>query len=1092
MEELEDYVFDIRHVPGHLNSAADALSRLNGETPLVSDEPDSEEALPDGLMLNGSEVPGGGDSLFESLLRTLKSTCSTEVSDLNVETLRERLVDEVKEHSSKYKITLNSKSRKKLDNMRLPGRVPSLDLLIAASYLFKVQILVYLWGKEPIVFQYDNYDKFIHIKCRGGVHFDPLIEVMNYDKPKMENCIVYSIKTALEVSNPRSSSVEEAHEESDTDSEFENLVDKLLTAGSELSFCEHKHLSMPEIFVSIGNAEFCAVLDSGAEISLVNESVLDRIKDVGHCKIKKERLCDIIGFTGGICAVEETVELQFELSNYTMSTPYKFGIVKEEILPHCMLLGIDFLSYFKMDLNFDKRVVEIGSVSVSRFMNGNGAKVNYEPLFMMRAGAKSHQMNVELSGSDVKFSISGNCDDIGGLSMLMDSETIKRMQSTCSVLRQLRRNLLQEQPVKQWSASLKQFKKHGKNLAIVNDTLVYGSSPAIPIVPFKFLVEMVIQIHFGYAHIGRDKMLNLLYDLVWHPSKYRTVSDICTTCHACQVMKNHSTQIIPPTLKITTNYPFELMAADLLSLPTTRSGFVACLVVVDHNSKWLSVVPLKNKTSKSVVDAFSRQILPFLPSVPTNLLTDNGREFIAADFKEFLVEMGINQRLTTPYCPTSNGAVERVNQTVQKTLSNLIDPEEPERWDEHLPKAVVVYNNTLHSQLGMSPAKYLMTKSHSTTPGMKLGKNVQDTWKVGHPKFSPFKTGEYVLVKIPHKGFLNINKLSPGYVGPFLICNVHENGLTYELKNLRTDALVRGHHSKLRLYKLPPSYLSKNLLFRQKNGTDNLEDEVGQLYVEPVSIPVVGSFSSTSDSSSDEESVTSSHEQDNVDVSSVCSSFSGFLETGEAFGKVELPGGQSALGGVLNSSFGLCRGCYLEAKLEKYLYDIIGEREQILSDVYISNFDSVYPDWTSARDVAATSLSDPTRHRTSSPMEMADWEWSNDEESDIFETPGGGDIGGALGRNCMSDNDDNHMIGGHDIQQLAIVDSVVTQREASREDCLIGDLEPTQINESFHGFDGIVVENRVDALRQRTGQNEKPLTRRVTRSMSNLGDAPNV
>ena len=528
------------------------------------------------------------------------------------------------------------------------------------------------------------------------------------------------------------------------------------------------------------------------------------------------------------------------------------------------------------------------------------------------------------------------------------------------------------------------------------------------------------------------------------------------------------------------------MAADLLSLPTTRSGFVACLVVVDHNSKWLSVVPLKNKTSKSVIEAFSRQILPFLPSVPTNLLTDNGREFIAADFKEFLVEAGIKQRLTIPYCPTSNGAVERVNQTVQKTLSNLIDPEEPERWDEHLPKAVVVYNNTLHSQLGMSPAKYLMTKSHSTTPGMKLGKNVQETWKVGHPKFSPFKTGEYVLVRIPHKGFLNINKLSPGYVGPFLICNVHENGLTYELKNLRTDALVRGHHSKLRLYKLPPSYLSKNLLFRQKNGTDNLEDEVGQLHVEPVSIPVVGSFSSTSDSSSDEESVTSSHEQDNVDVSSVCSSFSGFLETGEAFEKVGLSCRQSTLGGVLNSSFGLCRGCYLEAKLEKYLYDIIGEREQILSDVYISNFDSVYPDWTSARDVAATSLSDPTRHRTSSPMEMADWEWSNDEESDIFETPGGGDIGGALGRNCMSDNDDNHMIDGHDIQQLAIVDSVVTQREASREDCLIGDLEPTQINESFHGFDGIVVENRVDALRQRTGQNEKPLTRRVTRSMSNL------
>ena len=92
---------------------------------------------------------------------------------------------------------------------------------------------------------------------------------------------------------------------------------------------------------------------------------------------------------------------------------------------------------------------------------------------------------------------------------------------------------------------------------------------------------------------------------------------------------------------------------------------------------------------------------------------------------------------------------------------------------------------------------------------------------------------------------------------------------------------------------------------------------------------------------------------------------------------------------------------------------------------------------TSAHDVAATSLSDPTRRRlrTSSPLEMADWEWSNDEESDIFETPGGGDNGGAVGRNYVSDNDDNHMIGGDSIQQLAIMDSVVIQIEASHEHC---------------------------------------------------------
>ena len=53
-------------------------------------------------------------------------------------------------------------------------------------------------------------------------------------------------------------------------------------------------------------------------------------------------------------------------------------------------------------------------------------------------------------------------------------------------------------------------------------------------------------------------------------------------------------------------------------------------------------------------------------------------------------------------------------------------------------------------------------------------------------------------------------------------------------------------------------------------------------------------------------------------------------------------------------------------------------------------------------------------------------------------------------------------------------------------------MESTQINKSFHGFDGVVVENRIDAVRHRISQNVKPLPRRVTRSMSNLGDVPNV
>ena len=87
-------------------------------------------------------------------------------------------------------------------------------------------------------------------------------------------------------------------------------------------------------------------------------------------------------------------------------------------------------------------------------------------------------------------------------------------------------------------------------------------------------------------------------------------------------------------------------------------------MVVYHHSKWVAAVPIKNKKSSTIIHAFKFQIFPFLPRIPTNLLTDNDPEFISSEFFEFLHKCNVNYKFTTPFCPTSNGAVERVNQII--------------------------------------------------------------------------------------------------------------------------------------------------------------------------------------------------------------------------------------------------------------------------------------------------------------------------------------------------------------------------------------------------------------------------------------------
>ena len=63
-EELSEYLFEVRYVPGHINTAADALSRLN-ENMNVPEYVSSGDFLPQGLKIEMLS-PGGGDSLFIS------------------------------------------------------------------------------------------------------------------------------------------------------------------------------------------------------------------------------------------------------------------------------------------------------------------------------------------------------------------------------------------------------------------------------------------------------------------------------------------------------------------------------------------------------------------------------------------------------------------------------------------------------------------------------------------------------------------------------------------------------------------------------------------------------------------------------------------------------------------------------------------------------------------------------------------------------------------------------------------------------------------------------------------------------------------
>ena len=97
------------------------------------------------------------------------------------------------------------------------------------------------------------------------------------------------------------------------------------------------------------------------------------------------------------------------------------------------------------------------------------------------------------------------------------------------------------------------------------------------------------------------------------------------------------------------------------------------------------------------------------PDEHPRIISDNGPQFMARDFKEFIRLTGMTHVRTSPYYPQSNGKIERWHRTVK---SDGIRPGQPQTVEQA--RAVVgrfvdhYMNVRLHSAIGyIAPADYL-------------------------------------------------------------------------------------------------------------------------------------------------------------------------------------------------------------------------------------------------------------------------------------------------------------------------------------------------------------------------------------------------
>ncbi len=131
--------------------------------------------------------------------------------------------------------------------------------------------------------------------------------------------------------------------------------------------------------------------------------------------------------------------------------------------------------------------------------------------------------------------------------------------------------------------------------------------------------------------------------------------------------------------------------------------------ILDGATRFLIHWELRNRMTEADVETVLQRAREQYPDATPRIISDNGPQFIAKDFKAFIRLAGMTHVRTSPYYPQSNGKLERWHQTLKVTTIRPKAPGSPEEARRLVARFVDHYNHhRLHSAIGfITPADML-------------------------------------------------------------------------------------------------------------------------------------------------------------------------------------------------------------------------------------------------------------------------------------------------------------------------------------------------------------------------------------------------
>ena len=349
--------------------------------------------------------------------------------------------------------------------------------------------------------------------------------------------------------------------------------------------------------------------------------------------------------------------------------------------------------------------------------------------------------------------------------------------------------------------SLRSFHGGGK----VRQVLVEGDKIIVPTSLQKPIVEWY---HTLLCHPGETRMENTISQHLTWKGLRKTVHNVCTKCHTCQLTKRTKKKYGHLPTKEAETIPWDTLCVDLIGPYNIQRKnqkkplTLWAVTMIDPATGWFEIASITTKRADVIANIIEQTWFTRYPW-PSQVILDRGTEFMAEFTGMLENEYGITKKPITKRNPQANSIIERVHQTLGNMIRtfSVQTMEEDNPWDGILAAVAFAVRATVHTTTRATPAQLIFGRDaifqvQHVADWQYIKQRKQQMINANNARENskriPYKyrVGQRVLIKAEQGAKYGTDS----YLGPFTVEAVNANGTlrvnegavtdTYNIRNV--------------------------------------------------------------------------------------------------------------------------------------------------------------------------------------------------------------------------------------------------------------------------------------------------------------------